>query len=179
MKKSLGIFLACVRRDKEYWMAISLRFPTEVCAPARASISGSHKVRSNHDVHKAHLWNISRAAFPELYPHQDSNGCNAARLEMFTNTLFDTSRTAPPPVVAAATLVLFASAACAGSPDDEPPPISSDFLAPKTAAKRDESQKAEVMLKSISDLSVASEGSSFAKLMWPRDPALLTSIARE
>lgn len=125
------------------------------------------------------LWNISRAAFPELYPHQDSNGCSAARLETFTRTLFDKSRTAPPPVLLAAVTLVSAFDAPAGSPDEEPPPFSPDFLAPKTAAKRDDSQKAEVMLKSISDLSVASEGSSFAKLMWPRDPALLTSIARE
>lgn len=90
---------------------------------------------------------------------------------MFTKTLFETSRIAP-------TFVLLASDASAGALE-ETLVLSSDFLAPKTAAKRDESQKAEVTLKSISDLNVGSEGSSFAKLMWPRDPALLTSIARE
>lgn len=113
----------------------------------------------------ARLWNISRAAFPELYPPQDSNGCNAARLETFTKTFLETSLAA----------LLFAFTASL----DEESPLSSHFFAPKMAAKRDESQKAEVTLKSMSDLSVASEGSSLTRLMWPRDPALLTSIARE
>lgn len=142
--------------------------------------------------HSAHLWNMSRAAFPELYPPQDSNGCNAARLETFTTTLFDTSRVVPSPTPAAAAPLLLsftpsdpspspsrAPATGSPSPGEKAHPFSSDFFAPNIAVKRDDSHKAEVTLKSISDLKVASEGSSFAKLMWPREPALLTSVARE
>lgn len=127
------------------------------------------------------LWNMSRAAFPELYPPQVSNGCNAARLEMFTTTLFDTSCAVSALAVEAVVAPFSPTPAplTANVHSTELPKLGFGLFAPKTAENRDDSQRADVMLKSISDRNAASEGSLFAKPMWPREPALLTSTARE
>lgn len=100
---------------------------------------------------------------------------------MFTTMLFDTSCTVSALAVAAVVAPFLSTSAplSPNVPSTELPELRFGLFAPKTAVKRDDSQRADVMLKSISDRNAASEGSSLAKLMWPREPALLTSTARE
>lgn len=124
-----------------------------------------------------YLWNMSRAALPALYPPQDPNGFKAARLEMLTTRLLEAQVvspvTAPLPGTSSA-LKVVASGSFLGKVRPSGGP-----QAPNREVKRDDSQRADVTLKSISDFSLANEGSSSTKLMWPREPALLISTARE
>ena len=139
----------------------------------RTVVRRSCRIKDGND----YLWNMSRAALPALYPPQCSKGLKAARLEILTTRLLEAQVvllvTAPLPSSPSA-LKDVASGSVLGKARS-----SAGLQAPKSEVKRDESQRADVTLRSTSDFSLANEGSSCTKLMWPREPALLTSTARE